>query len=151
MTEIVELVREAYPNHPDSDYWFCISDYDPLILSLGHEVCVQVDDSDYQGDTRLLLYDPVEDRYGLLIFGWGSCSGCDSLQACSNFDEVAELWEHLFTSIIWKNSAGEMLHFLCFRDWELQYAWHASETRSFIAQATDYLLEIVTNAESTPS
>ena len=68
-------------------FGFC--DYRPMIDSFGYEILLQVDDKDYQGDSRLLFRDVS--RYGILIFGWGSCSGCDSLQACESLEDVEKL------------------------------------------------------------
>ena len=61
-------------------------DYEQLIESIGIQIIVSVSDDGWQGDTRLLFYE--EDKYGFLVFGWGSCSGCDALQACQSKKEV---------------------------------------------------------------
>jgi len=116
-----------------TSYW----DYKPLLESMGHEIVLQVDDQDYQGDSRLLLKDG--DRYGLLIFGWGSCSGCDALQACDTLRQVDGLRRELYDSIIWKDSAAGMLSFIRDRDWLAQYSWHADETKEFVAKAVTML------------
>lgn len=58
------------------------SSYQPIMDSFGN-IILQVDDNDYQGDSRLLYRE--DDRIGFLQFGWGSCSGCDSLQACHSY------------------------------------------------------------------
>lgn len=133
-------IREVYPDavreDGSMDSWG-VGDYDPLLKSLGHEILLKVDDGDYQGDSRLLMRDG--ERYGLLIFGWGSCSGCDSLQACNTWQDVEELRESLASGIVWKDSAQEMLHFIQNRDWELQYSWHADETKQFVAEASERL------------
>lgn len=55
-------------------------DYKPIVNSFG-KIIIQVNDGDYQEDSYILLED--DGRYGYLSFGWGSCSGCDALQACS--------------------------------------------------------------------
>lgn len=114
-----------------------VGDYQPLLKSMGYEIVLQVDDQDYHGDSRLILRDG--DRYGLLIFGWGSCSGCDALCACDSLKEVAELREELHDSIIWKDSRHEMLEFFVNREWDLQYSWHAEETRDFIEKGKEVL------------
>ena len=72
-----------YPN-----FSYCESDYQPIVDSFGN-VLIQVDDADYQGDTRVLY--EKDGKYGYLNFGWGSCSGCDALQACCNIEEIQEL------------------------------------------------------------
>jgi hypothetical protein len=126
-------IEEVYPES-DGGWW---SDYDPLLNSFGWETVLKVDDKDYQGDSRVLFRDG--DRYGLLLFGWGSCSGCDSLQACGTLEEVDELRATLRDQTIWKDSKAEMLQFVQERDWESQYSWHADETKEFVQKAVEAL------------
>lgn len=112
-----------------SDSYFGIYDYQPIINNLG-TVLIQVDDNNYQGDTRVLY--EKEGKYGWLIFGWGSCSGCDSLQACSSINEVQDLMDELNSQIEWFSSLEELKERFRSKDWELTYSWHAEETRDFI-------------------
>ena len=101
----MKTARELYPNHSqwyDEQYdtepcFETISDYQPILDSFG-EILVQVDDHDYQGDSRV-LYSFPSGSIGILIFGWGSCSGCDALQNCTSYDEVDELIRDLYSSI----------------------------------------------------
>ena len=111
--------------------------YDGLLESFGYEKLLQVDDNDYQGDSRLLYRDG--DRYGFLSFGWGSCSGCDALQACCDLKEVDELRQQLFGQIIWKDNKAEMRDFLANRDWEAQWCGNRKETKEFVAKALELL------------
>ena len=127
-------VNELYK--VEDDYWFYISDYQPMIDAFG-EVAVQVDDCDYQGDTRV-LYDN-DGSIGILIFGWGSCSGCDALQACTTMEEVQELCDFLQDSIKWFDSREDALAYVTEKDWELEWCWHSKETKEFIKEVTDYL------------
>lgn len=113
--------------------------YNELLDTFGLERVIQVDDGDYQGDTRVLFRDG--ERYGYLNFGWGSCSGCDALQACSNHEEATKLRDGLFNSIVWKPDALAMLRYFVNRDWPLDYAWHVKETRDFIQKVIKYLAE----------
>ena len=64
--------------------------YRDLIASMGVENLLQVDDNDYQGDSRILVRD--YHRYGLLLFGWGSCSGCDAPRMYSSWAPIAHGW-----------------------------------------------------------
>lgn len=130
-------IREVYPDAvrilPDgSSYWCTEGDYEPLLRSFGYETLLQVDDDDYQGDSRVLFRDG--DRFGILIFGWGSCSGCDQLKACENYKEIDELRDDLHDCIIW-GTAAETLDYLRNHDWEGEFCWHAEETRKFVEQA----------------
>jgi hypothetical protein len=111
------------------------ADYDPIIESFG-EVLIKVDDDDYQGDSRVLLKDG--DKYGVLIFGFGSCSGCDRLQACSNYNEIDELIQDMHNDIHWFNSLDECKKWAEERDWELQHSWHCKETKDFVNKLLNY-------------
>ena len=110
-------IREVYP--PDDTSYFFKYDYTPMLKSFGYEIVVQVDQDSYQGDS-LVLY-KNEARYGFLTFGWGSCSGCDALQACSSYEEVDDLRNELYNSIVWFNSLQETLSHLRNKDWEVLY------------------------------
>ena len=62
-------------------------------------------------------------RYGILIFGWGSCSACDALQACRNWEEVAALRDDIARGIRWFESAGDALAYVREHDWSLEWTW----------------------------
>ena len=133
----LSLVQQLYP---DFEKYHGESNYNPLIQSFG-EVLLQVDDNDYQGDTRVIL--KKDNDYGLLIFGWGSCSGCDALQACNSYKEIEELRKYLEGSIRW-GSADELLTYFQTHDWEGDYSWHDRETRQFVADGIKLLSTITT-------
>lgn len=121
-------------------YWY---DYQPMINAFGN-VVVQVDDNDYQGDSRV-LYDN-DGRIGWLIFGWGSCSGCDALQACDTIDEVQKLCNELQDDIKWFDNKEEALLWVNGRDHEAEWYWHCDESRDFLQKVKDYLLRGTNNA-----
>jgi hypothetical protein len=127
-------IEEVYPGIEEG-FWM-VSDYDPLLESMGYEILLQIDDEDYQGDSRLLFKNG--DQYGLLIFGWGSCSGCDALQACDTFKEIEELREGLNNDIKWDTREG-LLKYIEEKDWELEWSWHAEETKEFVDKVIELL------------
>jgi hypothetical protein len=129
-------IKEVYPDAFGKWCWGC-SDYQPMIESLGFEILLAVHDKDYQGDSRYLFQN--ESRFGILIFGWGSCSGCDSLQACGSYEEVEDLRTQLYNSIIWFDSQFDCLSYFINHDWEGDYCWHMEETREFIINAKEIL------------
>jgi hypothetical protein len=105
---IFELKRKAaislYPDFDGTE-----SDYQPIVDLFG-DVVLQVQDEDYQGDTWV-LYKRGETRYGRLEFGWGSCSGCDALQACGSLGEIDQLINELYNSIEWFDDASVALKY----------------------------------------
>jgi hypothetical protein len=126
-----------YPDYGvDSDTFYGPCDYQPIINSFG-KVLIQVDDKDYQGDSRVIL--EHEGKIGWLNFGWGSCSGCDALQACNTHAEVDQLIVELRNSIKWFDSIEELKHFFKTKCWDLDYSWHSEEQNKFIEQVLNYI------------
>jgi len=125
----MKTYEEMYGKHTGAFYAPC--DYNPILGAIG-EIVLQVDDSDYQGDSRVLYKDG--DNWGVLFFGWGSCSGCDALQACDSPTEVEELGQQLESSVRWKPQE-EMLTWLYEHDWKGDYSWYEEETHKFVAKA----------------
>lgn len=105
------------------------SDYQPMLNTFG-DILVQVDDTDYQGDTRI-LYRKGE-RYGFLNFGWGSCSGCDALAACSSLRDVAELMMKLEGDIKWFDSLNGAKEYLSDPERAGSYYFHEQEWMAFV-------------------
>ena len=130
------LARDLYPDEEEG--YSMVADYTPIIQSLG-KVYVRVDDEDYQGDSRILFRGVENYKLGFLLFGWGSCSGCDSLQACSTFSEIDELIQELKDKIIWFDSKEIALDYFKTHDWEGDYTWCDSGTRKFIDMCIIFL------------
>jgi len=115
-------------------------EYQPILDACG-TVVVQVTSNDYQGDTWAIV--ESGGRYGYVNFGWGSCSGCDALQACSSYEEVDELAQQIENDIHWENSAEDMLVWMADRDWETKYCWHEDDFKRFLVEAKDALSRVV--------
>lgn len=130
----MKTAKEIYP--PDNTWGW--AEYQPMLAEFG-EILVQVDDKDYQGDSRVLYKEG--DRIGYLNFGWGSCSGCDALQACANIDKVQDLMDELYGRIKWFDSREEALKFFNEHDWEGDYSYHATEQNEFIEKVKNILQE----------
>jgi len=131
-------VKELFPDAFKDYNWPDVS-YNDIINSFGYEVLLEVEDDDYQGDTRVLLKDG--DKYGYLIFGWGSCSGCDALQGCGTTQELQDIYDNLLSGIKWKDSKQELYDYIKNKDWELEWSWHEEETKEFIDKALKLLSE----------
>ena len=98
--------------------YFEIYDYDYLMDCIEGDIICKASGGDWQGDSWFLF--KQDNNYGYLVFGWGSCSGCDALQACTNVDDVEELLTHLNDSIIWKDKE-EMLEYFKTKDWSTEF------------------------------
>ncbi len=118
-----------------ADYSY-FGDYQPMLDSFG-EILIQEDDDDYQGDSYVLYKDGS--RYGLLIFGWGSCSGCDALQACNSIKEVQELMDSLYSDIEWFEDLPSLQVALRLRDLEGQYWYHTHKGPTFAKKVLEFV------------
>lgn len=78
--------------------------YTELIETFG-EVIVETNWGEYDGDSLYLL--KAEQGYGILTFGWGSCSGCDSLEACDSQADFDALQDDLERSARWFPTLSE--------------------------------------------
>jgi hypothetical protein len=130
-------VQKIYPDI-DGNSFYAPCDYRPLIDSFGFTTLVEVHDNDYQGDSRYLLKDLITGHIGYLQFGWGSCSGCDSLQACSTWEDIQELRESLYLSILW-GTPEDMLEYFKTHDWAGDYSWYKEEQQEFVSKAIEML------------
>jgi len=135
----MRTAKELYPSYWEEEEkngnFYGPGNYQPIIDELGN-VLVQVDDNDYQGDSRVLY--EKDGKYGYLIFGWGSCSGCDELQGCENIWEIQVLMENLETNIRWYDTIDELKQYFKDKDWDLEYSWHAEETKEFVDKVINY-------------
>lgn len=113
--------------------WFHAPSYQELVDSMEYREMLAVHDDDYQGDSYYLLQD--EGRFGVLVFGWGSCSGCDALEGAESVAEVIELRDGLVSSIDWFDSRDELVAWLSSEDRDGQFWMYRSEGRDFLAQA----------------
>ena len=119
----------------EDDRWSW-TDYQPMLNAFG-KIVIQVDDDSYSGDSRV-LYDE-NGRIGLLIFGWGSCSGCDALQKCETLKEVQKLCNALQNSIMWFDDKKQAIEYFTNHDWEGDYSYHSAETKEFVNRCNKYL------------
>lgn len=80
--------------------------YGQIVETFG-EIVAEAEDDDYQGDSLYLVL--KDGQYGVLTFGWGSCSGCDALEAVSGQKDLDELQDDLERGIRWYDTADEVL------------------------------------------
>ncbi len=125
---------ELYPQEKNDLWNTCIyeSDYQPIVDAFGN-IILQESDDDYQGSTWVLYQD--NDKIGFLRFGWGSCSGCDALQACRSIEEIQELMDELWQSIMWFDTKAEAYKFFVEHDWEGDWDSRLEESQRFVEQA----------------
>ena len=135
MRNAKELYPEYWKEEQEKGEIFAPCDYQPIIDEIGN-VLIQIDDNGYSGDSRILF--EKDGKYGFLIFGWGSCSGCDMLQSCSTMKEIQDLMDGLVNEVEWFDSLEELQKYFKEKDWELEYSWHIEEGKLFIQKVLDY-------------
>lgn len=94
--------------------------YEGLWKSAGLEIVTSETLGSYQGDIVAILRDPDSGLYAYGHTGYGSCSGCDALQACSTIKDYEEIRDGLVDRLVWL-PAAEMLYFLETHDWKGDY------------------------------
>jgi hypothetical protein len=122
----------------EEDNWFS---YDTFVRAFGRRVAVEKDDGEYQGDSYRLIADGVEpdQRYGVLIFGWGSCSGCDWFLDCSSTSDFQELADHLQDSIKWFSDKETLRKYMQEHDWEGDWVWGREGFQEFHRKVVEFL------------
>lgn len=89
--------------------------WDGIVSSWPYEVVDFSTFGSYQGDHTVLLRDG--DRWGWIVIGYGSCSGCDALEAAADWgdpywnDDVVRLAESAREGVRW-GSATELADYL---------------------------------------
>jgi len=138
----MSVAYEIYPDIVDKNGNFNdVSDYTPIVESFG-KVIVRVDERNYQGDSYVYYHEG--DKHGLLVFGWGSCSGCDALQGCSSVDEVEELIEGLRREIKWFDSASKLYNWINDKEYhKTQYHYHTGEWGEFVKLTNEALTKYI--------
>ena len=129
------LTEILYGPYEEDDY-FCYSNYDPIVKHFG-DILVENHDSDYQGDSRYLIQ--ASGKIGFLVIGWGSCSGCDALQACSNDRDLRELVDSLWNQVKWFDTIEQAKAYLNDEEErEGSYYSHTTNWKNFISEVNSY-------------
>lgn len=111
--------------------------YEGLIESCGVTIHVQQDMGSYQGDSLAIVGE--DGRIGWINWGWGSCSGCDALEACDSFDDLIALRESLYDSIRWFDSPAEMLAYWNGKDWATEWFSYEQDSEGFVDKGRAFL------------
>jgi hypothetical protein len=139
----VKTAKELYPNceckyyEDDEETYFSHPfDYSPIIENIGN-VIIRVKDKDYQGSTRLLL--EKDECYAIFVYRWGSCSGCDTLQACKSYENVQKIMDNFNKRVEWKNK--EEIVSQIKSEWlnKENLDWHEEEELDFISQLKEWV------------
>lgn len=80
-------------------------EYEEIVATFG-EILIEAHEGSYQGDSKYLV--KKGDLYGIVTFGWGSCSGCDALQACNTQEDIDQLQDDLERGIVWFSDLNDV-------------------------------------------
>jgi hypothetical protein len=131
-----ELTNEnPYDSGYESSYFHYYGGYGTLVDSFEVETVLDKHDNDYQGDSYYLLRNG--DEYGILIFGWGSCSGCDALEGAESMEDVTDLRDSLWNAITWR-SFEDTATYVGHKDWEGEFYYYSDGGKEFIAAVRGY-------------
>jgi hypothetical protein len=111
--------------------------YAQIVDSFGVNIVAAISIGDDQGDELYLI--ELNDDYGLLTVGYGSCSGCDALQGDESPDGHAKLRREMWRSIDWRGSALDTLTWWRARDWAGQFYGSSVELDDFLKRGREAL------------
>ena len=114
-------------------------DYEDIVKSWGFTVLDLTQCGSYQGDFVVLLADG--DRRGFTQFGYGSCSGCDVLEAVApwgdgpddDWSAVENLRRDMADGIRWYDSPGDLASYLLALDEGNEWWLHDSEVKGIVS------------------
>jgi hypothetical protein len=115
--------------------------YMQLVESYGLEVIESLMLGSYQGDILMVLRND-SGQFGLLVTGYGSCSGCDALEGCrGKAKELETLRSDLCDSIVWYG-CGDFVEYITTKDFKLEYYGQKEmdKLKPFIAAAKEKVL-----------
>lgn len=136
--DVLAYVRE----HDEPDSWrlrddgWVSAEYNELVGALGLEVIKTEDFGSFQGDTITLVKEG--ERYGVLVFGWGSCSGCDALQACHEWSQVDELALDLYRAIRWSDTREGIAEVVEDADHRNEWFLYDEEAKAFLDDLAEW-------------
>lgn len=122
-----------------------VSNYEALIESFEMESLIHIDDADWQGDSFVLLRN--RNQYGILIFGFGSCSGCDAFESIVDryadkieiVKDLNDFRDEMYSSISWR-SRDEMIEYVSTKDFGLEWYGFNDGGRKFVKELKNYFL-----------
>ena len=111
-----------------------VSYYD--LVEKNAEVLIEHTLGSYQGDMLFLLRSG--DQFGFLVVGYGSCSGCDSLEACESQEAVDSLAERIYDGIKWFDSFDELKSYVLDDNKDLEWYAHEEQWPEFVEKVKNY-------------
>lgn len=117
----MENLKEMLAGQIGKDYWdWDFSErisYEMLVKSMGYDIDSQETFGSYQGDIIFVVWDRPNARRGILICGYGSCSGCDAIEGIISYGKLSDekinqltaLRDSLAADIMWEEQRGGLM------------------------------------------
>ena len=129
MNKLISIAEKLYPGYTsfeDEDdssfggpyFEWGIYEYDPILTYLadkyGGKVEYRKELDIYQGDEFVLMSSSNDSDtwYRVLVFGFGSCTGCDALQSCKSYEEIDNIITSFDSSIGYFNNVDELKEYV---------------------------------------
>ena len=107
----MENLKEMLAGQIGKDYWeWDFSErisYEMLVKSMGYDIDSQETFGSYQGDIIFVVWDRPNALRGILICGYGSCSGCDAIEAIISYGALDDEKINENNSGYWLYEPGE--------------------------------------------
>jgi hypothetical protein len=110
--------------------------YAEAIAGVGLKPIVDELLGDYQGDWVAIVNDEDswKDNAGFLVYGYGSCSGCDEWQAAETALERVDIVRSMVERVKWFDSLTDLKEFINGDHPELEWYGHDEEWVGFKAK-----------------
>jgi hypothetical protein len=109
-----EMIEKSVGRTYEEDWGYC--EYSDITDIFG-ETLWGNSTGGWQGD-EYVVFRGHDGRIGYLCYGYGSCSGCDALQACETLEEIVELAQDFWEGVQWFDNLREFKKWAETRDWE---------------------------------
>lgn len=111
--------------------------YQSLIEECGIRILIENVIGSYDGD--LLFFVKRARKFGFVVVGYGSCSGCDSYEAAMDDDSLAELGDEIVGAIQWFDSLKGAKKYIG-NEYERALNWyfHESGWDDFAREVSEY-------------
>lgn len=106
LTDPESIMEEGY----DFEYGGPNLGYTSVVETFGYEIVLSERLGSWQGDIVFVLKN--EDRVGFLVVGYGSCAGCDVLEAIRTMDGLKSFALGLHSNIKWFQSLTDLQQWL---------------------------------------
>jgi hypothetical protein len=130
------MKTERHIGMSDVEYFYPEESYYELVEK-NADVLIEHTLGSYQGDMLFLLRNG--DQFGFLVVGYGSCSGCDSLEACESQEAVDSLAERIYDGIKWFDSFDELKSYVLDDNKDLEWYAHEGGWPEFLEKVKNYV------------